>query len=68
MEFTYEIFKHEDGYGYKILQNGVPFIVQDFKPYVEDFVYMTREEAEQYAQETVKFFEDLYRSQQTENQ
>jgi len=68
MEFTYEIFEYEDGYGYKILQNGVPFIVQDFKPYVENFVYMTREEAEKYAQETVKFFEDLYRSSQTENQ
>jgi len=68
MEFTYEVFKHGKGYGYKILRDGIPFIIQDFEPNVEGFVPMTKEKAEQYARELVEYFENLARSQQTNNQ
>jgi|YNPMSStandDraft_1061717.scaffolds.fasta_scaffold11776_3 hypothetical protein len=52
--YSKEIFKTDEGFGYKILKNEVVFIVQDFKPGVEGWIPMTKEEANQLADEEIK--------------
>ena len=52
--YSKEIFKTENGYGYKILKDGVVVIIQDFKPGVEGWVSMTQEEANQLADEEIQ--------------
>lgn len=56
MEITNELFEIKDGFGYKILQDGVPFIIQDCMPNVEGFQTMTKEEAESFTEELVTKF------------
>ena len=46
----------ETRYEYKILVGGKPVIVQDFKPGVEGWQIMTRDEAEQFAEELIRYF------------
>lgn len=58
-EYTKEIFKTEKGYGYKILRDGIPVVIQDFKPHVEGWQAMTKEEAEKFAEETLQYFKSL---------
>lgn len=59
MAYEIEIYKHKKGYGYKILKDGIPFIVQDFKPDVEGFQPMTEEEAKEYAEKLKNYYENL---------
>jgi len=60
MAYEIEIFQTErGGYGFKILKDGIPVIIQEFKPYVNGFELMTREEAEYCANEYKKFLESL---------
>jgi hypothetical protein len=39
--YSKEIFKTDEGFGYKILKDDVVVIVQDFKPGVEGWISMT---------------------------
>jgi len=59
MAYEIEIFEVEGGYGFKILKDGIPIIIQEFKPFSEGFQKMTREEAEYYANEYKKYLESL---------
>jgi hypothetical protein len=52
--YSKEIFETEKGFGYKILKDDVVVIIQDFKPGVEGWISMTKEEANQLADEEIK--------------
>lgn len=52
--YSKEIFKTDKGFGYKILKDDVVVIVQDFKPGVEGWIFMTEREANQLADEEIK--------------
>ena len=43
---TYNIFEIKEGFGYKILLNDNPIIVQEYDPDEPGFVLMSREMAE----------------------
>lgn len=43
--YDYELFDVEDGYGFRVLRDGSPVIVQEFHPSVDGHVVMTAEEA-----------------------
>jgi hypothetical protein len=62
--YSKEIFRNEEGYGYKILKDGVIVIIQDFKPGVEGWQPMTEEEANQLADEEIRRLEILENNQQ----
>jgi hypothetical protein len=62
--YSKEIFPNEEGYGYKILKDGVIVIIQDFKPGVEGWQPMTEEEANQLADEEIRRLEILENNQQ----
>lgn len=59
METSKKIKKQKKGYSYEILSDEVPFIVQDFKPGVEGFIPMTEEEASNYSNKELEFFEKV---------
>lgn len=54
MDYTYEIYEVEGGFGYRILQCGNAIIVQDFNPYMSGFAPMTEEEAHLYGNEVLQ--------------
>lgn len=56
MEITKKVYKKGKGYYYEILQDGEPFIIQDFKPDKEGFQPMTEKEAERLADKLVAKF------------
>lgn len=48
-----ELFEIEGGYGFNIMRDGTVEIHQEFKPGASGFIRMTRNEAEQEAQEII---------------
>jgi len=62
--YSKEIFKTNKGYGYKILQDDIVVIIQDFKPGVEGWQPMTQQEANQLADEEIQKLVALENNQQ----
>ena len=54
MEYRYELFEIEDGYGYDIIQNDNIIIHQEYEPSLSGFVIMTKEVAEENANIIIK--------------
>jgi len=57
--YSKEIYQTGNGFSYKILKDDCPFIVQEIKPRVSGFQAMTEEEANQYADEELEYFNNL---------
>ena len=43
--YSYETFEIDDYFGYRILCNGSPIIVQEYAPDIDGYVKMTNDEA-----------------------
>lgn len=60
MGYRYELFKTEQGgYGFIIYKDEVPIFIQEFKPYSTGFEPMTEEEARKYAEELIRYYENI---------
>jgi len=62
VEVTKEIYAVENGFGYKVLQDGAPAIIQDCVPGAEGFVRMTEKQANDLADEIVKKIKEVLSS------
>lgn len=51
--YTYELFTVDTGFGFNILQEGVPIIVADYMPGASGYVVMTEEVATFEAQQII---------------
>lgn len=49
----FEVFEHDRGFGYRILEGDNCFIFQEFAPGAEGDTPMTGEDAERFASETI---------------
>ena len=59
-EYTKEVYRKKAGwYGYKILRDGTPVIVQDFKPSAEGFQPMSEEFANIMADALIAYYQLL---------
>ena len=54
MQYTYELFEVEDGYGYDIIYDFNVLIHQEYEPSLSGYVVMTKEVAEENAKEVIK--------------
>ena len=54
MQYTYELFEVEDGYGYDIIYDFNVLIHQEYEPSLSGYVVMTKEVAEENAKEDIK--------------
>ena len=54
MQYTYELFEVEKGYGYNIVYDYNVLIHQEYEPSLSGYVVMTKEVAEENAKEVIK--------------
>jgi len=60
VEYAKEVYLKKKGwYGFKILRDGTPIIIQEFKPEVEGFQPMGEKFANKLADRLLKYFQRL---------